>query len=227
MESRPALVLKGKAALDPAVCAATADIPDQSLLVSADGGLANVFVFLKKAPKNGKDSLGTEAEVLLLDQQGCIFEPHAMVVRTGTPITVKNSDSKLHNVKTKPALGQPYDKSLNQNQTGELVYDRPEPVPVGVECNFHTWMRAYQLPLDHPYGVITKADGSFEIPNLPVGTHQFVIWHERSTRSLFSRFKVKIKSDGDVVKETIEVEAAKLTDVGGAKTKTIKLSLNR
>jgi hypothetical protein len=225
---RPALVLKGKAARDPAVCAATANIPDESLLVSEDDGLANVFIYLKKAPKNGKDSLGIEAEQALeLDQKGCIFKPHAMVVRTGEVIIVRNSDPKPHNIKTKPALGQPFEATLNQGQTGELVFDRSEPVPVGAECNYHTWMRAYQLPLDHPYGVVTKADGSFTIPNLPVGTHQFVIWHERSTRPLFTRFTVKIKSDGEVVEETIEVEAAKLTDVGGARTKTIKLSLNR
>ena len=88
-------------------------------------------------------------------------------------------------------------------------------------------MKAYQLPLDHPYGVVTQADGSFEIPELPVGTHQFVVWHERSRRPLFSRFTVKIKSDGDVVEKTIEVKATKLADVGGVRTKTIKLSFNR
>lgn len=212
---------------DPDVCAATAPIPDESI-VSSGGGLGNVFIYLKKMPKNGKDSIGEEEEQMLeFDQKGCIFIPHAMIARTGKAIVVKNSDPVPHNVKTKPAVGQAYEATLNQGQMGELVYGRPEPVPVAVECNFHTWMKAYQLPVDHPYAVITKADGSFEIPELPVGTHQFVIWQERSTRPLNSRFTVKIKSDGEVVEETIEIDSTKLAEVGGAKTKTIKLTFNR
>ena len=70
-------------------------------------------------------------------------------------------------------------------------------------------MKAYHLPLDHPYGVVTKADGSFEIQDLPVGTHRFVIWPE-GARSITPRFTVKITKDGEVVNETIEVDASKL-----------------
>ena len=40
-------------------------------------------------------------------------------------------------------------------------------------------VRAWHLPLDHPYGAVTDADGNFTIKNLPVGTHKFRIWHER------------------------------------------------
>ena len=206
----PALVAKGdKSARDPAVCGKQAAIPDESLLVQ-NRGLANVFIYLKKAPKNGIDD-GPIEQLLLFDQKACTFKPHAMVVRTGQTITVRNSDPVPHNVKTKPVVGDPFEATLNEGQTGELIYNRSTPIPASAECNFHTWMKAYQLPLDHPYGVVSGADGSFTIPNLPVGTHRFVIWHERSPgRPLNSRFSVKISSDGQVFEKDISIDVAKL-----------------
>ena len=52
-------------------------------------------------------------------------------------------------------------------------------LPIQVKCDLHNWMLAYWLVLDHPYSAITQADGSFEIQNLPAGTHKFRVWHER------------------------------------------------
>ena len=40
-------------------------------------------------------------------------------------------------------------------------------------------MRAYWLIIDHPYAALTDKDGKFQIDNLPVGEHNFRIWHER------------------------------------------------
>ena len=33
--------------------------------------------------------------------------------------------------------------------------------------------------IDHPYAALTDKDGKFQIDNLPVGEHNFRIWHER------------------------------------------------
>ena len=67
-------------------------------------------------------------------------------------------------------------------------------------CDLHPWMTAYQLPLDHPYGVVTAEDGSFEISNLPAGRHEFTIWHE-VPKVVDSKYEVEIPVDG-----TAEVE---------------------
>jgi len=42
----------------------------------------------------------------------------------------------------------------------------------------HKWMRAYVGVLPHPYFVVTGADGSFELRNLPPGEYTVGVWHE-------------------------------------------------
>ena len=75
----PPLYVKGGQVKDAAVCAA-AEAVDESILVK-DAGLANVFVYLKKAPKVSGDVV-SDANVIF-DQKNCIFLPHAMTVRVG------------------------------------------------------------------------------------------------------------------------------------------------
>jgi len=50
---------------------------------------------------------------------------------------------------------------------------------MGVKCDIHGWMKANWLVLDHPYGAITKKDGSFEIDLVPEGKHDFRVWQEQ------------------------------------------------
>jgi len=54
-----------------------------------------------------------------------------------------------------------------------------ERLPHKVTCDIHSWMEAYWVVLDHPYVAVTNAKGEFEIPNLPVGEHKFIIWQEK------------------------------------------------
>ena len=56
---------------------------------------------------------------------------------------------------------------------------RSEPLPIPVTCDFHSWMKAYWLILEHPYAAITDEHGRFRIPGLPSGRHEFRVWHER------------------------------------------------
>ncbi len=58
-------------------------------------------------------------------------------------------------------------------------FGRAQRVPVPIKCNYHPWESAFILPLDHPYLAITKADGTFQIPKLPVGPIEFQVWQER------------------------------------------------
>ena len=48
-----------------------------------------------------------------------------------------------------------------------LVYSKPQPVPCNVNCDFHKWMSAYHLPLDHPYAAVTDEDGNFTSTTCP------------------------------------------------------------
>jgi hypothetical protein len=54
-----------------------------------------------------------------------------------------------------------------------------EEVMLRVRCDVHGWMTTYVGIVSNPYFAITKEDGAFEITNVPAGSHQITVWHER------------------------------------------------
>jgi hypothetical protein len=143
--------------------------------VSADKGLADVLVYVK----NVSGSYPVPADAAILDQNGCTYVPHILAVQAGQAIKIKNSDDTLHNIHPRPEtneefnIGQP-----KQGMESEKKFDKPElKIPVG--CDVHPWMRAYVHVLPHPFFAVTKADGSFEIKNLPAGDYEVEAVHEK------------------------------------------------
>ena len=167
----------GAAIKDAEVCAAE-PIPDEAIVVN-DGGLANVFIYLERAPR-GAEVPEPGEEPLQFDNLKCRFVPHALLMQTGQTIRVTNSDAVAHNTHTFPARNDPFNSVLKVNDTEGIpfTYKRSEKVPVQVKCDLHAWMKAWHLPLDHPYGAGTSENGTFEIAGLPPGKHKFRIWHE-------------------------------------------------
>jgi plastocyanin len=140
-----------------------------------DGGLANTLVYVKNPPAGGSG----HTEEVTLDQQGCMYHPSMLAVRTGQPIKIKNSDDTLHNIHPRPTkntefnIGQPR-KGMETTRT----FDKEEIlIPVG--CDVHPWMRSYIAVLSHPYFAVTKEDGSFEIKNLPAGEYEVEANHPK------------------------------------------------
>ena len=204
--SAPApLFAKGAATKDPTVCGAEA-IPDERVVVT-DGNLANVFVYLEKAPKGVKPADATDTVVF--DQKTCIFLPHAMVVRTKQLVTVLNDDGAAHNTHTYPKKSSPFNSVVQPNDRKgvPLKYDQAEKEPLSVGCDIHPWMQAYHLPLDHSFAAVSKTDGTFEIKDLPAGKHEFKVWHEVG-KMLEKSLVVEIKPGDNEI--TIKVAASKL-----------------
>lgn len=200
------LLAQGAQTKDP-FCAETA-VPNESVVVSADGGLANVFVYLKKAPRSGIPAY--EGGEFVVDQQGCVFLPHAQVIRVGAPLVLKNSDPVAHNVRLN-GLQTQFNETVGAGAKEGLVkqVDFAERLPAGMVCDFHNWMSGYVLPVDHPWATVTDADGRFEIPNLPDGTWEFVLWHEKALY-IERSFKVTA-APNKLVENVFEVNASKLS----------------
>ena len=150
------------------------------------------------------------ATPVVFDQQGCIFVPHTFIARVGQTINVKNSDPVAHNVHSF-STNKPLNSALQGNDTKgtDLVYDKAENLPIRTVCDFHAWMDSFHLVVDHPWAAITKPDGSFEIPGVPAGKMEFVVWQEKIgyvERSL----KVDIVPD-QPTEVSLQVPVAKLT----------------
>jgi hypothetical protein len=190
---------KGKAPKEPEVCSKDGAIMDESLVIGADKGIANVFIYLDKPPAGFKATPATET--IPFDQKNCTFLTHALICRVGQPIQVLNADGGPHNTKNFPLNNDPINATVgpNNREGATVAYKKPEKSPVGVKCDFHAWMSAYHLPLNHPFGAVTDKDGNFKIENLPPGDYQFKIWHEKVDGGkggyLESKYKVSVKGD--------------------------------
>ena len=188
----------GQPVKDPAVCAAD-PVPDFSLVVGEGGGIANVFLFPLRPPRDVKPDLKNPPEqAVVFDQEGCVFKPHALLVRAGQPLKLISSDPVAHNVRFTPFVnrGQGLNKTIPANlKEGVVVtFDKGERFPLPALCDFHPWMKANWLIVDHPYAAVTGPDGTFTIEGLPAGKHKFVVWHE-SAGMLDRGLDVEIKAD--------------------------------
>lgn len=201
-------VKKGDAtAKDSAVCAAD-DVPDESLVVDkSTKGIANVFIYLDKAPAGKKYDSPKEAAVF--DQKGCRFLPHGLIARVNQPVLVKSQDDIAHNTHTNPIRNTGFNQAIKpvEKDGVKFLYDKPERLPVKVVCDLHTWMTAYHLVLDHPFAAMTDAKGEFEIKDLPPGKYEFIVWQE-SIGYVERKFAVEITAD-KVTDKKIAVPAAK------------------
>jgi plastocyanin len=165
-------------------CVASAGPNPQSeaVLVGADGGLKNVFVYVKDTLDGY--AFDTPAEAVTLDQKGCVYVPRVFGVRVGQPINILNSDATVHNVHALPMQNQEFNESQpRQGMRTSRIFTVPE-VMVRFKCDFHGWMAAYVGVMAHPFFAVTDAAGAFSLTGLPPGTYTIDAWHETfGTRS--------------------------------------------
>jgi hypothetical protein len=162
-------------------CCGKFDIRDESLMVSEDGGLANVFVYLRtKRVDVCPDLQRSVKDKVVLDNRDCIFKPHCMTIwYTEQEYEIINSDPVGQNVAFSPVFDTPVNVVLTVGGKVTHRFGRSQTNPVKVACNYHSWESAYVLPRDNPYAAVSGPDGTFRIAKLPVGELEFQVWHER------------------------------------------------
>jgi hypothetical protein len=181
----PALVAKGdKTAKEPRC--AVEGVPDESLVVnSANKGIANICLYIRKAPATIHPDLKESKEKeVVFDQKGCIFLPHVLIVRTDQTVLVKSGDPFQHNTHTNGFSNEQKNLIIGAEERKGVPIQMPNSelrlTPVKINCDIHPWMTAYWVVTDHPYVAVTDADGKFKIENLPAGEHTFRVWQEKS-----------------------------------------------
>lgn len=165
--------------------------PNEELVIdAATQGIRDVVVYLSGP---GKFPVGQEKwehpsyadrreAVFDFDQKNCVFLTHTLALRSSQKLRILNSDPVGHNAKI-DASGRAESINATIPGGGNLPYapkgESQEPFPVS--CTIHPWMSARMLVRDSPYFAVTKADGTFEIPNVPAGVPlEFRVWQERS-----------------------------------------------
>jgi hypothetical protein len=111
-----------------------------------------------------------------LDNHFCSFKPRVVTLRAGQPLEIKNSDPPPvgHNTN---AINL-FNETIAAGETKTKTISKAAPLPTPVKCGIHPFMQGYLLVQDHPYMAVSAEDGTFEIKNVPAGTHEFQFWHE-------------------------------------------------
>jgi len=207
--------LKGKFVLDGAVPKPEAITPTkdvevcgkhklerESLVVGADGGIQNIFIWAPKVKAEGEKPAGPA----VMDNKDCRFNPHVLAMQAGQVLELKNSDPVGHNTEAHPRNNPQFNMLIPANGKIDIKdLTKAEKLPFEVKCAIHPWMKGYVLVTEGPVAV-SKADGSFEITGLPADTQvEFQVWQERGgyvkdvtvdgkkTTWGFGRFKMKLK----------------------------------
>src|SRR5690606_37429846 len=90
-------------------------------VVDQNGGLGNVFVYIKEGLGGGPYPPAEGSPVL--DQDGCVYSPHVIGLRTGQSLTIRNSDGLLHNINAKPTTNRTF--NISQPTTMETTRSFP------------------------------------------------------------------------------------------------------
>jgi plastocyanin len=163
--TRPAL----RITTDTPVCGR--ELPNESVLVGAKGGLANAVVVL-----TGVKARGEAPEVTVVNE-GCRFVPRVQVARPGQAVRTVSRDTVLHT-------------TTAHAQGGRQLFNLALPVPgltltrsvagagiVRVLCQMHPWMQGWLVVTDE-MAAVTDAEGRFTLSSVAPGTYQLRVWHE-------------------------------------------------
>jgi hypothetical protein len=150
--------------------------PQETLLVdSASGGIKNVAVYLRDAPRV-HESAEPKSDAVEFDQKNCVFLTHVLAITVGQSLEIKNSDPTGHNTNI---LGAGFNQLIPEGASIPYKVQKEAAVPSQVVCSIHPWMLAYMLPRENGYFAVTDDEGRFEIANVPAGEEiEFQVWHE-------------------------------------------------
>ena len=149
-------------------------VTTETLVINDNGTVRWAFVYVKE----GAPASSGSATQVVLNQQGCIYQPHVMGMQAGGTIQITNSDRTLHNINIQPRSNPGF--NVAQPIPGMSIgrsFSTAE-VMILVRCDVHPWMRAFIGVVPHPFFDVSGEDGAFDLQGLPAGDYVLEAWHE-------------------------------------------------
>lgn len=152
-------------------------IPSEDLVVSKEGKIQWTVVSIKKIDVGKTPVAKGEQEPVVIDQRGCQFKPHVVVVQKDQPLRFLNNDNILHNVHVHSKKNRPLNRSMPPS-VKQFDIDFYYTETIRLACDVHQWMGGWIVVAKHPYYAVTDKDGSFQLKDVPPGTYTLQAWHE-------------------------------------------------
>jgi hypothetical protein len=125
-----------------------------------------------------------------LTQKNKHFQPHLLVVPTGTDVEFPNLDPFFHNVFSL-FDGRRFDLGLYEAGESRTVRFKLPGVSY-IFCNIHPQMSAVVIVLDTPYYAVSTQNGGFVINHVPPGRYFLKAWYEGSSPDSLARLSREI-----------------------------------
>jgi hypothetical protein len=151
-------------------------VTTEDVVVGADGGLANVVVYVSDGL--GSATFQPPQQPAVFEQKGCQYKPHVLAMQANQKLDVVNSDETTHNIHPSPQNNREWNMTQPHGVPLEQTFARQE-IAIPVKCNVHPWMRGYIAVFKHPYFAVTDKNGSFDLKDLPPGTYTITAWQEK------------------------------------------------
>lgn len=146
---------------------------EESVIVGPEHGVANALVYVVNAPAEDPFRDPVHLPDARIDVDRGQYVPHVLAMRSTQYILLTNRDGALHNPRFVGLKGMP-------GKGMKIRVRAPKPcIGERFACDVHPWMLAYVHVMEHPYFALTGEDGRFEIKDLPPGTYEVRVWHEK------------------------------------------------
>lgn len=149
-------------------------VSNETLLVGPHGGLRNAVLTFHSLNRK----VAAQPMKVVLDNKRCAFAPHVQVATVRSELLLKNSDPILHTVHARLDKETLFNIGLPRWRHVTKRLDRVG--LIRIDCDvLHTWMSAVIIVTQTPYFAVTDEEGKFVIDQLPAGTYQVEISHEK------------------------------------------------
>jgi hypothetical protein len=123
-------------------------VSSQEVVTGANGGFENVVVFAADGIE--QQSFPAPPQPAVIEQKGCMYQPHVLAMQANPKLEVINDDPTTHNIHPQPANNREWNKAELPGSKLEDTFPREE-VAIPIKCNVHPWMKRYVAVFKHPY----------------------------------------------------------------------------
>ena len=175
-------------------------LSDESLLVSKNGGIANVLVFAVTAGVEIHPDLKKEIpKKRILDFTDGHLVPRICPIWVGhQKLSFTNSTGVGASFQCMPELDGNVNTIMSPQGRFDMAFRHSYSAPVEVTSVIHPWEKGFVVPRENPYITASDENGTFRIDKLPTGKVEFQVWHERTGPMVTNnwpegRFTLRIK----------------------------------